>query len=106
MSNHTPFRQPPETPLTCAQIIAVLAEYVAGDMDTATCATFEEHLRDCRECMAFLATYQTTIAAIRAVRDEELPAALLSRVQAFLRARVGNVPIHTREHAPDAGAGH
>jgi hypothetical protein len=38
--------------------------------------------------MAFLTTYQKILAALRAVRDEEPPAALLSRVQARLRARV------------------
>jgi anti-sigma factor RsiW len=69
-------------------MIAVLAEYIAGDMDTARRATFEAHLRDCQECMAFLTTYQKTLAVLHAVRDEELPAALLSRVQDRLRARV------------------
>jgi len=94
MPNSTPFRQSPETPLTCAQITAVLVDYVSGDMDTATRAAFERHLHDCQECTAFLATYQKTMALIRAVRYETLPAALLRRVQNFLHTRVDRPPAH------------
>jgi anti-sigma factor RsiW len=71
--------------LTCQQVVELLVEYVAGDMDAPTQAVFEVHLRDCAACVSFLATYRETLRATRAVRYDALPDALLTRVQQFLQ---------------------
>ena len=79
---------PPAEAFTCQQVVALLVEYVAGDMDARTQAVFEAHMQGCVECVAFLATYRETLRATRAVRHDALPAALLTRVQQFLQARL------------------
>jgi predicted anti-sigma-YlaC factor YlaD len=92
MSHLPSMPHPPEGPLTCEQITAVLADYLLGEMDTATQMVFEGHLRDCQECLAFLRTYQQTVLGIRAVRYTELPVELLARIQQFLQMHMHRTP--------------
>jgi anti-sigma factor RsiW len=90
----TPQAQSPVTDLTCQQVIALLVEYIAEDMDPQTRTAFEAHLRDCPECVAFLATYKETIRATRAMRYEAIPEAMLTRVLRFLRRKIEETPRH------------
>ena len=80
-------RGPHAEALTCQQATALLVEYVAGELPAATAQAFQEHLRLCTDCVAYLQTYQATIAATRAVRYEALPEALQERLSSFLRER-------------------
>jgi hypothetical protein len=86
--------QSPETDLTCQQIAALLVDYVAEDMALPTRTAFEAHLRNCPDCVAFLATYKETIRATRSVRYEAIPAEMLARVQQFLRQKIEATPPH------------
>lgn len=86
MSNHVPFHSTSAESLTCAHVTALLIDYVLGELDATTRGTFEQHLQGCQECLAFLATYQKTLSVVGAVRYEEVPLALLVRVQQFLHA--------------------
>jgi anti-sigma factor RsiW len=80
------------TDLTCQQVAALLVDYVAEDMDPQTRTVFEAHLRDCPECVAFLATYKETIRATHAIRYEAIPEAMLARVRRFLRRKIEETP--------------
>ena len=95
--------QSPETDLTCQQVAALLVDYVAEDMALPTRTAFETHLRNCPDCVAFLATYQETIRTTRAVRYEAIPAEMLARVQQFLRQKIEATPQHggTEGGAPE-----
>jgi anti-sigma factor RsiW len=86
--------QSPPPELTCQQVIALLVDYVTGAMEAETRAAFATHLRDCTECENFFATYEATLRALRSVRHEALPAALLTRVQQFLRQRIDRLSPH------------
>jgi hypothetical protein len=48
--------------LTCRQEIAFLDRYLAAEMNRAESARFARHLTTCRDCVAFLQTYKTTLA--------------------------------------------
>jgi anti-sigma factor RsiW len=80
--------QTPATDLTCQQLIALCVDYLTGDLDAVTGAAFELHLRDCPDCLAFLATYRATIRATRSVRYEAIPEQMLARIEQFLRDRI------------------
>ncbi|MGE3540665.1 MAG: anti-sigma factor [Candidatus Tectimicrobiota bacterium] len=82
-------RQPRSEALTCQRATALLVEYVAGELESATARAFQEHLRLCEDCVAYLRTYQATIAATRAVDYAELPEALQERLWSFLRESSG-----------------
>ena len=77
----------PETHLTCQQVTNLIVDYVTGDLAATTSATFETHLRGCKDCEAFLHTCRETIRVTRSVRYEDLPADMLKRVERFLQAR-------------------
>jgi anti-sigma factor RsiW len=71
--------------VTCQQVVARLMDYLAGTLDIATALALHTHLRDCQECAAFLHTYQATIRATRALRNEDVPLALQHGVRSLLR---------------------
>jgi anti-sigma factor RsiW len=48
--------------LTCRQAIALLDRYLTAEMNRDESARFERHLAACRDCVAFLQTYTTTLA--------------------------------------------
>jgi anti-sigma factor RsiW len=76
------------TPITCEQVTALLIDYVAGALDPATTLVLEQHLHNCRDCVAFLRTYQESIRLTRTLRYEDLPGDLQERVHAFLRQQI------------------
>lgn len=73
--------------MTCQQMTALLVAYVAGELEATTRQRFQAHLHLCKDCLAYLQTYQTTIAATRSVRYDDIPAALQERLSSFLRER-------------------
>ena len=74
--------------LTCEQVTALLIDYVTGALDPTTTRALQEHLRNCRDCVAFLRTYTEAIGATRSLRYEDVPAEMVDRVQQFLRTRI------------------
>jgi anti-sigma factor RsiW len=49
--------------LTCQQVTALLVEYVTDALAPETLRAFQEHLRACEDCLAYLNTYRATIRA-------------------------------------------
>ena len=73
--------------LTCQQVTALLVEYVNDTLAPETRRVFQEHLRDCADCLAYLRTYRATIRALATVRYEDMPAALHDCLLSFLHTR-------------------
>ena len=71
----------------CREITDLLVDHMMGELDPETVAAFEEHLRLCPDCVAFLNTYRKTIRATRSLRYENIPAEMERRVRRFLRER-------------------
>ncbi len=78
--------------LTCQQVTALLIDYVTDELDPAITQALQEHLRNCRDCVAFLHTYTETIRATRSLRYEDVPSEMVDRVQQFLHARITKPP--------------
>jgi anti-sigma factor RsiW len=77
--------------VTCKELVEFLMDYLDGILPGPQRACFEEHLAECPDCVAYLATYQEAVRIGRSVcRDDqesipaELPAEL---VQAILTSR-------------------
>ena len=51
--------------MTCKQEVALIADYVCGQLSSVDNAAFEAHLRVCPDCTAFLRTYKKTIDLTR-----------------------------------------
>ena len=78
--------------LTCQQVTALLVEYVNDTLTPEIVRAFQEHLRDCADCLAYLRTYHAAIRALGTVRYEALPAALQDRLLSFLQMQLNGVP--------------
>lgn len=54
------------SPITsCKDEVEFIANYLSGRMSVATRSRFDSHLRNCRDCTAFLQTYRKTIEVTR-----------------------------------------
>lgn len=71
----------------CREIADLLLDYLSGELDRATTSAFEDHLRLCSDCAAFLNTYKKTVQVTGSLRYEDIPAELERRVRRFLRER-------------------
>lgn len=81
-----------ETELTCQQVMDLIVDYVAEDMEPARRSAFETHIHDCPDCLAFLDTYKVTIRTTRSLRYKDIPGGMRHRVQQFLHAKITGFP--------------
>jgi anti-sigma factor RsiW len=68
---------------TCAAETKLIGDYLSDDLDAANRQAFENHLRACPECAAFLATYKKTMALTRSflsLSTNQLPGKLTLRM--------------------------
>ena len=82
--------------ITCAQFEEFMIDYFEGQLPAAQRRVFELHLRICRECRDYLASYRETIALATAAfqqDDESLPDDVPDHlVTAILAARAAGHP--------------
>jgi hypothetical protein len=88
----SPQRKSEKAQLTCEQVTALIRDYLAGELDPDLASTFEEHLRRCADCVAFLNTYKQTVQSVLSLSYEEIPAEMQIRVRQFLRAKIQGFP--------------
>jgi anti-sigma factor RsiW len=94
MAKQNPTQQAnvPRARLTCEQVTNLIRDYLNGELDPDITATFEEHLRRCTDCTAFLNTYQQTVQAVQSLSYEDIPPEMQIRVRQFLRAKMKGSP--------------
>lgn len=61
-------------PTTCQEEVAFLDRYLSADLSERQRALFENHLAVCRDCVAFLQTYKTTIELTRSFLSSQAKA--------------------------------
>lgn len=68
--------------ITCRQFISFLLEYLDGSLPPDESAKFERHLALCDSCVAYLATYETTIRMekITSLEEADIPEELIQAV--------------------------
>jgi anti-sigma factor RsiW len=77
--------------VTCRELVDFLAKYLDGGLSATERARFDEHLADCANCAAYLASYRHTVQICEEARvsgDEALPPDIPEAlVQAIMAAR-------------------
>ena len=73
----------PRTP--CSRVVALLADYLEGRLQTERLAELRRHLDDCHNCLSQLRTYRSTVSLLRSLREEDLPSDLRRTLSGFLR---------------------
>jgi anti-sigma factor RsiW len=74
--------------ITCRELIDFIASYRDNELSPDQRVEFERHLSVCPSCIAYLKTYEQTIALTRATGHDPVPEEVPeSLVQAILNAR-------------------
>jgi len=73
--------------MQCKELLALLGEYVDGELSREDYATFEKHLCGCRPCEVVVDNVRQTIAVYRCGHRIELPSALQKQLRRVLRDR-------------------
>ena len=76
---------------SCKQIAVIVYGYVNGTLSPDVKRDFQRHLRVCPDCVAFFKTYKKTVAAMKCVRVDDLPARVRDNVLAFLHKRISRL---------------
>ncbi|NJD68073.1 MAG: hypothetical protein C3F12_11325 [Candidatus Methylomirabilota bacterium] len=81
-------RRPRRVDLTCQQVTDLILNYVRGELPPQATLALKAHLRECPDCVAFLATYTKTIQAARSLQYETIPPTMRRRIRHFLRTKI------------------
>jgi RNA polymerase sigma-70 factor (ECF subfamily) len=68
----------------CPELAEELAAYAAEEIDQATCARIEEHLKSCPRCAGACAALQRTVSLCRQIPGGQVPAPVRAAVRAAL----------------------
>jgi anti-sigma factor RsiW len=72
----------------CDEVIQLLTDYVDGELDSTAKIGLEVHFSNCKNCDAFLKTFQVTIKLTGYFSCEEIPPDVSERLHNFLAARI------------------
>jgi anti-sigma factor RsiW len=72
--------------LSCGDVLALLSDYLDGDLAPEARQQVEAHLRGCQGCARFGGEFRSTVQALRAHlrRAPEVPASVLDRLRTAL----------------------
>ncbi|MBI5395201.1 MAG: zf-HC2 domain-containing protein [Verrucomicrobia bacterium] len=73
--------------MKCEELLAMLNDYVDGDIDPAICETFEKHLAGCNPCQVVVDNIRKTITLYKDSQPVELPIEFRDRLHGLLRER-------------------
>lgn len=72
----------------CKELLAVLSEYLDGELDPGICDHLERHLAGCERCERFVDSLRRTVGHIRQAGPAELPEDLKREiVEAYRKLR-------------------
>jgi anti-sigma factor RsiW len=73
--------------MKCEDLMALLNDYVDGEIDPTICEEFERHMAGCNPCQVVVDNIRKTITLYRAGVPYELPIAFRNRLHEALRKR-------------------
>ncbi|MBL8921135.1 MAG: zf-HC2 domain-containing protein [Myxococcaceae bacterium] len=75
---------------TCQSCLALLVDYVDGQLPDDVRAKLESHFHDCQPCEDFLATYRATASVCRKALERTIPESVAAKLHAFIRDELCN----------------
>jgi len=73
--------------MKCAELLAMLNDYVDGTVDPAICEAFEQHLAACNPCQVVVDNIRQTITLYKEGKPYELPVRFRRQLHEALRER-------------------
>jgi anti-sigma factor RsiW len=83
--------QPLSADPTCREVIDFIRAYLDGELSVPERAAFDEHLRQCRSCVAYIETYRASIVMAKltmadpAATTPPVPKGLASAIMQSIR---------------------
>jgi anti-sigma factor RsiW len=71
--------------ITCRELVELVTEYFEGALPAADSRRFERHLVACPPCREYLSQLRDTIAAVGALREDDVPPAAKEELLAAFR---------------------
>lgn len=59
--------------LSCAELVALVSDYLEGDLDATQTQLFDAHIAICPPCRGYLAQIRETKAQVGRLTEESLP---------------------------------
>ena len=72
---------------SCKEIADLVSNYLNNSLQPRLKQQFEEHLKICPDCMAFLKTFRKTVALVHSVDAADMPEDVQRNIWNFLRNR-------------------
>jgi anti-sigma factor RsiW len=76
----------PEDELTCREVVELVTSYLDDALGPADRARFDEHLRDCDGCAAYLQQLRVTIRVAGRLAPGAIPTDTMGRLLAAFRS--------------------
>ena len=73
--------------MKCEELLALLSDYVDGELDPGLCEELQRHMDDCNPCQVVVDNIRMTITLYREGRPCELPLKFRDRLHSALRDR-------------------
>ncbi len=73
--------------MDCQDLLAIVNQYVDGEVDPKVCEHFEQHLAGCNPCQVVVDTVRRTITLYKGAEVYEMPLAFKQRLHATLKER-------------------
>ena len=67
--------------ITCKKATSLIGAYVQANLSSQMSLLFEEHLRVCPDCVAFLSTYKKTLELAKSFLAADAPVESLARIR-------------------------
>ena len=74
----------------CGSVVKLLADYLERQLPPSLREELERHLARCPRCVAQLRTYESTVALLRSLREDDLPPELRLTVKSFIDTKGQN----------------
>lgn len=81
-----------EQMMRCQEVVDLLSEYLAGSLSEAEIAAIRRHLEGCGNCELFFESLKTTVWLTKRLEPEDVPPAVVDRLQSFLKERISQKP--------------
>lgn len=85
--------------MKCEELIAILNQYVDGELDASICEQLEGHMLDCSPCRVVVDNIRNTIEIYHGAEPVDLPERFRSRLHDAVRECWGR-----RDEAADDGS--
>jgi predicted anti-sigma-YlaC factor YlaD len=74
--------------MRCQEVVDLLSDYLDDELSETEVADIRKHLAGCANCETFFDSLKTTVRLTKKLECEEIPPAVIDRLQSFVKERI------------------